>query len=202
MNALGKATIALAAIVIGCKGGTPATSDLLAPDGHAAVADAGPNDTADTKGGGDAGPSDPTSTADSGRSRPKPDSGPFPSTPGVYASISATGMAGTHAFTKSVDCYEDNGLYTMTGGGGSDIIDVHATSAPVTGATLVSPTAFVALFFNDPDGSYYPANDTGTCTLTVDEGWPHVRARFSCSGLVAASSGAPFEVTDGVVVCP
>jgi hypothetical protein len=52
--------------------------------------------------------------------------------------------------------------------------------------------------------SYPPVSGPGTCTMTVDQvatGGGCLRARFTCTGLVGASSGESFDVTDGVVVC-
>jgi len=127
--------------------------------------------------------------------------GNYPSTPGIYCEVTDTHMAGTYAMTSNVSCYGQQGFYTMSGGSGDDFIDVHTTSAPQAGDHLVSPDTFIALFFNDMDGDYYP-DDVGSCELNVDLDWPDVLATFSCSGLEGTGTGVPFSVVDGVVVCP
>jgi hypothetical protein len=195
-------SLSLSLLVTGCSGGDPQRADLSPREAGAGESQSRldtrpPAPDRALAADGQTSRKDRAPTPDLSR----PGESSLPVTPGIYLTITATGMAGTYQATKSVSCY-DQGIPTMSGSVGSDIVDVHTTTQPQKGQTYSSPNAFVALFLNDPDGSYYPGDGGGSCTLTAQQGWPSVRATFSCTGLKGASSGVAFDIKDGVVVCP
>ena len=127
--------------------------------------------------------------------------------PGVYATIIGSAFAGTYALTQTVVCNQDieTHAYRAFGGNhGEDAdISVFSRALPAAGTTYASPDFWVNLYeYGVADtGSYPQHGDTGGCTVTIERGWPQLRAQFSCTNLKAADHST-FEIRDGVVVCP
>lgn len=148
---------------------------------------------------------DPGGGSDSGHGNgTAPD---MPSAPGVYATIIGGYFAGTYALTETVACNVDveTHAYRVFGRNHGDDKDISlfTRTEPSAGATLASPGFWVNLFAvgSTLDTGAYPRANTGSCTIAIEAGWPSVRARFSCTGLVGADHSS-FEIRDGYAICP
>jgi hypothetical protein len=165
-------------------------------------------------GGADAPPevsvSDANSEADRAQDLLAPIDGGYPAEPGIYLTITATAMKGTHAMTQDVVCALAQGSPEVTANkpasySMNDNVRVATFKVPEAGATYSSPSVQVSLTFmsvSNDMGVYPGLGGLGSCTLIADQGWPALRARFSCTGLVGSGSKTPFEIVNGMVVCP
>ena len=128
----------------------------------------------------------------------------YPTAPGIYAEVAGSALSGAQQFVSDVSCFQGDLVASMSAQRKDDRLELYSWEPPAKGKKTTRVYFRIDVDGN-ADNGVYPDQATpggGTCTMEFDAPLPALRARFSCTGLKATSSGRAFAIERGYVVCP